>query len=72
MPLYENRSGLNFSSIQEEKMDKIISRKDAIGIYCVGNGLGRIEGFDNYYRPGMTYREFIDKLIKKGLLTQKR
>ncbi len=71
MPIYENKSGLSFSSIPEEKMNEIIPRKEAVGIYCVGNGFGRIEGFGNYYKPGITYKEFIDKLVKRGLLVQK-
>lgn len=72
MSIYENKTGLNFTSISEEKMDKVIPRKEAIGIYCVGNGFGRIEGFENYYKSGMAYREFIDQLTEKGLLIQKR
>lgn len=72
MPIYENKNGLNFTSISEEKMDKVFQRKEAVGIYCVGNGFGRIKGFENYYKYGITYRGFTDKLIKKGLLIQKQ
>lgn len=72
MPIYENKSGLNFTSIPEEQMDKIIPRKKAVEIYCVGNGFGMIEGFEDCYKSGMTYREFIDKLIIRGLLIQKQ
>lgn len=70
MLIYENKSGLNFTSIPESDMDKIIPRNKAITIYCVGNGFGRIEGFENYYKSEMTYRTFIDILVKKGLLIQ--
>lgn len=73
MPIFENKKhGLNFSSVPENKMNEIIPRDKAIVIYCVGNGFGRIEGFEDYYKPGMTYKKFIDKLIEKGLLIQKR
>ena len=72
MPIFENKKhGLNFSGVSEEKMDKIIPKDEAKVIYCVGNGFGRIEEFENYYSPEITYRKFIDKLIEKGLLIQK-
>lgn len=44
MSIYENKKhGLNFSSIPEIKIDDIISKEDAMTIYCVGNEFGRIE-----------------------------
>lgn len=72
MPIYENKSRLNITSIPEEKMNEIISREAAIGIYHVGNGFGKTEGFEHYFEPKMTYRTFIDKLVKIGLLIQIR
>ena len=72
MPIFENkRHGLNFSSVTDEKMSEIIQKDEAKTIYCVGNGFGRVEGFENYYKPGITYREFTDKLINAGLLIRK-
>lgn len=72
MPIYENKSGLNMISIPKEKMDEIISKDEAVHIYYTGNGLGRIEGFENYFAGKMTHREFIGKLIEKELLVQVR
>lgn len=73
MLIYENKKhGLNFSSVSETKINEIIPIDEAIGIYCVGNGFGNTEGFENYYRPEMTYKMFIDKLVLKGLLIQRR
>lgn len=72
MPIFENaKHGLNFTHISEEKMNEIIPEDDAKIIYTVGNGFGRLEGFKDNYGPGMTYKKFINKLIEKGLLTQK-
>ncbi len=72
MPIFENKKhGLNFAKVSKENMDMIIPIEEAKTIYCVGNGFGRFEGFENCYIPGITYRNFIDKLIEKGLLIQK-
>ena len=73
MLIYENKKhGLNFSSVSETKINEIIPIDEAIGIYCVGNGFGNTEGFENCYKPGMTYKMFIDILVKQGLLVQRR
>jgi len=72
MPIFENKKhGLNFANVSKEKMNMIIPIDEAKTIYCVGNGFGRMEGFEEDYIPGITYRKFIDKLIEKGLLIQK-
>lgn len=72
MPIYENKSRLNMISIPKEKMDEIVNKNEATSIYCTGNGFGRTEGFENYFTGKMTYKEFIDKLIEKGLLVKVR
>lgn len=72
MPIYENKTGLNFSSVSEDNMNKLIIKNDALGIYCVGNGFGRIEGFEKYYQQGITYKMFVNRMVKAGLLIQKR
>lgn len=72
MPVYESKSGLNLSSFSEEDMNKFIPRDFAIQAYCVGNGFGRVEGFENYYQKDLTYKMFFNRMVKAGLLVQKR
>jgi hypothetical protein len=60
--------GHRISNVSKDMMDKKISRKNAIVIYCVGNGFGKFDGFDSYFVEGDTYKTFTNKLMEAGLL----
>jgi hypothetical protein len=53
-------------------MNKFIPKNFALQIYCVGNGFGRTEGFENFYKKDLTYKMFVNRMVKAGLLVQKR
>ncbi len=72
MLFYKGENTPHFSSVSEDKMSKRIPRKKALQIYCVGNGFGKLERFDEYFQERQTYREFIEKLVDADLLVEVR